>query len=388
MSTFRKAWRAFWDRIDWLLLLPCAGLSVLSLVLLTGIYRSEVIGSLRLTGRNIAMQGAALAIGVVAAVILANIDYRAMTNKWKIYVPLFYMFFFATFLFGVGTPGRPDDKRWMIILGVSVQPSEFLKIAFILSFAYHVYKTQDRFNHPLNIILLCLHAFIPVVLVQVQGDSGTALMFLLIFLAMIFVAGIKWVYMAVASVAIPAMIPIAWNFVLEDWQKDRILAAIGQSPTDDYYHQQLRAAQAIASGGLTGNGIFNPSPSYVPEMHNDFIFSFIADALGFIGCAAVILAITLIGVKMLINCGLSNDKQGQVICAGVFAMIFGQSVINICMTLSLLPVIGNSLPFLSSGGSFVLANFLGVGLAMSVYKHTKRRQKVENFLPKPEQPVI
>jgi rod shape determining protein RodA len=84
---------------------------------------------------------------------------------------------------------------------------------------------------------------------------------------------------------------------------------------------------------------------------------------------------------MIYNCGIANDKQGQAICAGVFAMIFGQSALNICMTLSLLPVIGNSLPFLSSGGSFVLATFMAVGLVMSVYKHTKRRVKVENFLP-------
>jgi rod shape determining protein RodA len=116
-------------------------------------------------------------------------------------------------------------------------------------------------------------------------------------------------------------------------------------------------------------------------MHNDFIFAFLADALGFLGCAAVILVFLLIGIKMLISCGAANDKQGQVICAGIFAMIFGQSVINICMTLSLLPVIGNSLPFLSSGGSFVLANFIGIGLVLSVYKHTKKRHKVENFLP-------
>jgi rod shape determining protein RodA len=392
MNTFVKLWRIFWDRIDWLLLLPCIGLSVLSLVLLTGLSQSNLITVLRLTDRNILMQGVALIVGMVLAIVLANINYRAIVNKWYFHVPLFYIFFLSTFLFGVGTPARPDDKRWLIVPGInmSVQPSEFLKLAFILSFAYHVYRTRDKFNHPLNIFLLCVHAFIPVALVQVQGDSGTALMFLLIFLSMMFVAGIKWIYMAIAAVGLPAMVPLVWRFVLNDWQQERILSVIGQSSADidRYYHQQFRSAEAIASGGLTGNGIFNPSPTYVPEMHNDFIFAFLADALGFLGCAAVILAITLTGAKTLVNCGMANDKQGQVICAGIFAMIFGQSVVNICMTLSLLPVIGNSLPFLSSGGSFVLANFLGIGLVMSVYKHTKRKQKVESFLPKPEQRVI
>ncbi|MDR0326062.1 MAG: FtsW/RodA/SpoVE family cell cycle protein [Oscillospiraceae bacterium] len=388
MSTFRKAWRAFWGRIDWLLLLPCIGLSVMGLVLLTGLYQSDL--TLRLTGRNILSQGIALAAGVAAAIILANINYRALMSKWQLYVPVSYLLFLSTFIWGVATPARPEAKRWLIIPGIemSIQPSEFLKLAFILSFAYHIYKTQDKFNHPLNIFLLCLHAFIPVALVQIQGDSGTALMFLVIFLAMMFVAGVKWFYMAFALAAIPAIIPLLWNFLLSEKQKDRILAVFGQSATDQVYYQQMQAAKAVASGGLTGNGIFHPSPIYVPELHNDFIFVFIAYSLGFLGCAAVILAILLIGFKMLVSCGFATDKQGQVICAGVFAMIFGQSALNICMTLSLLPVIGNSLPFLSSGGSFVLANFLGIGLVMSVYKHTKRRQKVESFLPKPEQPVI
>ncbi|MCL1807395.1 MAG: FtsW/RodA/SpoVE family cell cycle protein [Oscillospiraceae bacterium] len=392
MNTFKRAWRLFWGRIDWLLLLPCIGLSVFSLVLLTGLHRSEWLGTLRLNSRNITMQGISLAVGIVIAIILANMNYRAITRYWKLYVPVFYVIFLATFIFGVGPEASSHIKRWLIIPGInmSIQPSEFLKLAFILSFAYHVHRTQDRFNHPLNIAFLCVHAFIPVMLVQLQKDGGTALMFFIIFLAMMFVAGIKWVYMAVAAIGIPAMIPVVWMYILTDTQKNRILGMLGQVPTEgiDPTYQPKLAAEAIAKGGMFGNGIFNPTPAYVPEMHNDFIFAFIANALGFVGCAAVILVIALIGAKMLVNCGFANDKQGQVICAGVFAMIFGQSVLNICMTLSLLPVIGNSLPFLSSGGSFVLANFLGVGMVMSVYKHTKRRQKVESFLPKPEQRVI
>jgi rod shape determining protein RodA len=385
MNALRKAWRAFWDRIDWLLMLPCVGLTVLGIFLHMGIYQSVHIRNLRLTERNISMQGIALAVGVILALILANINYRALVDKWALYVPVAYLVFLSTFIWGVAAPGRPDAKRWLIIPGIdtSIQPSEFLKLAFILSFAFHVYKTQERFNHPLNILLLCVHAAIPVVLVQEQGDSGTAMMFVIIFLSMMFVAGVNWAYIAAALIAIPASIPILWTYILSTTQQNRILALLGQSTADieRYYFQQYHAARAIAAGGLTGNGVFNPRPVYVPEMHNDFIFSFLADALGFLGCAAVVVFITFIGVKMLFSSGAANDKQGQVICAGVFAMIFGQSAVNICMTISLLPVIGNSLPFLSSGGSFVLANFLGIGLVMSVHKHTKRKVKVESFLP-------
>jgi rod shape determining protein RodA len=382
----KRAWNIFWEKIDWLLLLPCVGLSVLGVVLMIALYQSVWLSTLRLTENNIVMQGVAIALGIAAALIIANIDYRALVDRWLFTVPFFFILFLSTFVFGEGTQLRPDDKRWLILPGLgSVQPSEFLKVAFIISFAYHIYKTQDRFNHPLNILFLLIHALVPVGLVQLQGDSGTALMFVFIFLAMMFVAGIKWYYITAAAVGVPAMVPLAWMFLLKNWQKERILVALGQAPAveggRDPTFQPRYAAQAIADGGLLGNGIFNPRPAYVPEMHNDFIFAFIANSTGFLGCAAVILTIAFIGGKMLYNCGIANDKQGQVICAGVFAMIFGQSALNICMTLSILPVIGNSLPFVSSGGSFLLATFMAVGLVMSVSKHTRRRVSADSFLP-------
>jgi rod shape determining protein RodA len=389
MKTLRRAWRLFWDRTDWLLMLPSVGLSGLGIVLMMGLYQSQHIGILRLTRSNIVNQGAALALGIVLALILANINYRALVDKWALYVPAAYLVFLATFLWGVAPPGRPDAIRWLIVpipgtTGVSIQPSEFLKLAFIITFAFHAYKTQERFNRPLNIILMLIHAAVPVVLVQLQGDSGTALMFAVIFLSMMFVAGIKWYYMAGAVATVPAVAYILWEFVLSEMQQNRVLGLLGQAPADgsaDPTFQPRLAAAAIAGGGMTGNGIFNPSPAYVPEMHNDFIFAFIADSLGFLGCAAVIAVITALGARILFVCGAAGEKQGQVICAGVFAMIFGQSALNICMVMSLLPVIGNSLPFISSGGSFVLANFLGIGLVMSVHKHTKKRVKTESFLP-------
>lgn len=379
----KKEARRFFSKIDWFILLLCTGLVILGTVLLLGISQAHYARLLKIGSLN--SQIIAAVLGIVSALIIANIDYRAIANKWKIYVPLSYMFLFATFLFGVATPERPDAKRWFIIPGInmSVQPSEFLKLAFILSFAYHAHKTQEKFNHPLNILLLCVHAVIPVALVQYQGDSGTALMFALIFLTMIFMAGLKWVYLLAAAVSIPTAIPIVWNFVLSNMQKRRILSLIGRSEADalgDYY-QQSRAALAITSGGRTGNGLFYDAHTYVPEIHNDFIFAFIGDALGIIGCLAVTAVILMINVKILINCAAAQDKQGQIICAGVFAMIFFQSIVNIAMCLSLLPVIGNSLPFVSSGGSSVLANYLGIGLVLSVYKHTNRRRVVENFLP-------
>jgi len=385
METVKRAITWFFDKIDWLLLTLCTSLSLLSVILLMGIFRykqAHEIDLMRLSRQNITSQGIAIVLGVIAVLLIANIDYRSISKQWKIYVPAAYLFMLATFAFGVGATGRPDDKRWLIVpgVGMSVQPSEFLKLAFILSFAYHAHRSQDKFNRPLNVALLCLHAVIPVALVQFQGDSGTALLFCLIFLAMLFVAGIKWIYILIAAVGVPVMLPLAWFFLLEDFQRNRILAVI--APTGSWVEdQQGRGLLAIASGRIFGKGIFSVDHKYVPEMHNDFIFSFIGSAMGFLGCLAVCLVIGFIGMRMLYICALANDRQGQVICAGIFSMIISQSVINIGMNLSLLPVIGNALPFLSSGGSSLLANYLGVGLVLSVCKHTRRKPKVERFLP-------
>jgi rod shape determining protein RodA len=380
-----KAVRRFFFKQDWVILLSCIALSVLSMLLIDGILQSGYADRLKINNRNLITQGIAIVMGISAAVLISNIEYRAMVSKWKYYVSVAYLSVFATFIFGYATAERPDAKRWLIVPGidVSVQPSEFLKLAFILVFAYHIYKVRDNINHPLHVLLLFLHGLAPVVLIQYQGDSGTALLFGFIFISMLFMSGVSWVYFAAMGIGTGIMIPVVWSLVLNGEQRRRILAlfAGSQGDLEGVLFQQHRAALAISSGDLIGNGIFFDSHIYVPEMQNDFIFAFLGSSLGFLGCIAVLLVIVIICLKILINCAAANDKQGQMICIGVFAMIFFQSVINIGMCLSLLPVIGNSLPLISSGGSSVLANYIGIGLVLSVYKHTRKKRKVRDFLP-------
>jgi cell division protein FtsW (lipid II flippase) len=121
----------FWDKIDWLLLLPCIGLSVLGVVLMLGLYRSQLISILRLTERNILFQGVAIMVGVAAALIIANIDYRALVDRWAFHVPIFYIVFLATFIFGEGTQMRPDDKRWLIIPGIGMSVHHYFHLSYL-----------------------------------------------------------------------------------------------------------------------------------------------------------------------------------------------------------------------------------------------------------------
>ena len=160
-------------------------------------------------------------------------------------------------------------------LGISFQPSELLKIAFILTFALHLEKVGDDIKNIKNLLLLCLHGAFPVLLVHFQGDDGTALIFLLIFLSMLFSAGIQWRYIAIAGAALVIAAPLAWLYLMSNDQKTAYFGTVySDLDTNGILYQQYNAKIAIGSGGGFGEGLFIGEHVYVPEIHNDFIFFF------------------------------------------------------------------------------------------------------------------
>lgn len=357
---------------QWLWLF-CLGLSGFSAVLLTGIVSSGIMPGL--TMHTVKVQMIASALGAVSAIILSKFDYHTLSKLWKLHAPVAYTFVLMTFIIGTGTAERQGDKSWIALPGMSmtIQPAEFLKISFILTFAYHLFCVRDEVNRPQNVLLLCMHGAVPVLLIHFQGDDGSALVFASIFVCMIFAAGLSWKYIIPAIVAMIAAAPLIWFFLLNDYQRQRfmILWDPAANPLGNIY-QQYNAKLAMGSGQIWGKGIFTTNHKYVPAEHTDFIFAFIGESLGFVGCLAVVLVLTLLCVKTLVNANLAEDSLGRYICVGVFAMLAFQIIINIGMCLSLLPVIGITLPFLSSGGSSVLASYMGLGLALSVYMHTSK----------------
>lgn len=352
----------------WLWLI-CLSLSTFSLVLLAGIAQMEVISFHR-----VAVQGAAAAIGVCVAIFLSKMDYHLMTKLWKLHTIAAYMLVIMTFFFGTGAAERLGDKSWFQLPGgMSFQPSELLKVSFILTLAYHIYTVREHINQPHHLIGICLHGAVPVLLIHIQGDDGSALVFACIFVGMLFAAGISWKYVAAAAAAGIAAAPLVWMFVLEDYQKQRFLAILDPNANPrGVIHQQYLARLTIGSGQVWGKGIFNADHKYIPEMETDFIFSFIAESLGFVGSLALIAAFIFLCVKILMVGHRSHDLQGHLICAGVFSMIAAQCVVNIGMCISVLPVIGITLPFLSSGGSSLVMTYLGIGLVLSVYMNTSK----------------
>jgi len=366
---------SYLKRVDKWLWLCCLAVSCTSVILIYGILQTDYVHLLRLSGRSLVIQAGAIALGIVGALIISIIDYQTLDRLWVIHVPIAYILTILTFFIGVGASGRPDDKRWLIIpiVDVWLQPSEILKISFILFFAYHISKVKDSVNNPLMLLSLLVHAAVPVLLVHFQGDDGTALLILFIAVTMLFMAGISWKYIVPACVALVAVIPIIWNFVLDDFQKGRILILFQAEPDKlgDYY-QQYQSKVTIALGKVFGIGLISDQHQYVPEIHNDFIFAFLCESFGFVGAVALLAVMTFMCIRLLRNCLNATDTFGTQICAGICGMIFFQFVINVGMCLSLLPVIGNTFPFLSYGGSSMLSNYLGIGLALSVSMKQKK----------------
>ena len=268
-----------------------------------------------------------------------------------------------------------DDKAWLPIpfTSISFQPSELLKISFIITFAYHLSKVKDQLNRPKQLLLLCIHGAIPCGLIHLQGDDGTVLVMAVIFASMLCVAGLSWKYIVPVLVMIPPAAVVLWNFFLDDDKKNRILAIIRPELVDSAITwQQDRGLISIGNGGLWGNGIFMETGQfrYVPEVYNDFIFTYIGETVGFIGCIAVLAALAFLCIRILHNALHALDDLGKFICVGVFAMMAIQIIINIGMCLGVLPVIGVTLPFLSAGGTSTGTLYLGIGVVLSVYMHS------------------
>ena len=368
--------RQYIKETDRLLLVVCMMLSCLSVTLIGGLVHAGALS----TDRPLKMQLAASVIGLAAAVFISKIDYHTMAELWKLHQPVAYGLVLLTFTsMGVQVSEYIDDRNWLDIPGLpQFQPSELLKISFILTFAYHLSKVKDNINDWKNLILLCIHGGIPVFLIHLQGDDGTAVIMLVIVAGMLFAAGLSWKYILPLVAAVPPLILVLWMFVLDNDKKGRILAlvapdSLSAADRSKYLWQQMKGEIAIGNGGVWGNGIFteNGQFQFVPEVHNDFIFSYIGESLGFIGCMGVLILLLLLCVSMVRNAKNATDDLGRYICVGVFSMFAAQIAINIGMNLSMFPVIGITLPFLSAGGTSVATLYLSIGVVLSVHVNSR-----------------
>ncbi len=371
MKKILKWLGSYFRKLDKLLLAICAAITAFDIVIVNSLYQN---GYIHVSDLN--TQIFAAVAGFFAAIIIGMINYRDMAKYWFIYAPPALIL--QLLLFTPLGVKRDDDLAWLDLGFMTIQPSEILKIAYILTLAAHINKLGDKINSLPRLLLLCVHGFGPFLLVLIQGDAGTALVFLFIFICMLFAAGISWKYILTAAVAAPAVLYVAWNYVMADHHRARFLILFDEEMQEaeklDIYMQQYNAKIAMGSGQLKGLGFHSDSYTYVPEIYNDFIFSYIGMTLGFIGCMAVVIALAVLCLKLLSNASSSQDLLGKMICIGTFAMIAFHCIINIGVVVSVIPVIGIPLPFLSTGGTSMLMMYVSLGPVLSIPTHREKKK--------------
>ena len=358
-----------------------------SIILVIALYSMLLVASVSREGFTyLTIQFVSVMLGVIGALLLQTINYKVI-SKYYIWIGVFCILFIIYTLFmGVTVEGSSgvNARAWIKLPGgITFQPSELVKIGFIITFAKHlsIVKNTDNFKDIKNICLLGAHALIPVVLTHMQGDDGAAIIFLCIAITMSFMAGLPLRYFGALIVLGAIFMPIAWNFVLADYQKKRIITQM--NPEGDPLnmgYQQIQGKLSIGSGGLFGTGLFKGprvANNVVPIQESDFIFSVAGEELGFVVCTLIILLLLLLIFRIGFIARKCNDTIGSFICFGFIGLILSQTVFNLGMCLSLLPVMGVTLPFFSVGGSSAACLYLGIGILQNIY--LSRNQTLSNF---------
>lgn len=315
------------------------------------------------------------------------IDYRKI--QYRILAVLFYLvtivLLVLVFFIGVKVYGA---TRWLSIapLGMRLQPSEFCKLALVMVLSAMFASPMFKVNRLPCLLLGAGTVALPFVLVVREPDLGSALILLPIYLAILFTAGLKWRYILLAGVAISILGGVvvlneAMQFrpMLKEYQRDRIRVFLNpELDRTDTGYNSYQARLAVGSGGLTGKGIGEGTQNtlgFLPQTvsNNDFIFSVIAEEVGFLGCLLLLAAYLALFYSIIRTAFLTVDPFGRYLAVGIAGIFFTHCFINIGMSIGLAPVTGLSLPFVSYGGSFMLMGLAACGLLQSVYRYRNSR---------------
>ena len=352
---------------DKIFLAICLALSVFGIVMVS----SATFSGDSFLSRDAKVMILATCLGLIAAMVISFIDYDIILKLWPLVGLVCVVAMLGLFKFGVSPEGRSDAFSWYKIGSLYFQPSEIVKIGFIITFAYHLSKVKNDISSLKNVFFLCVHAMIPIVLVVATGDMGSALIFIFMFIGMMFAAGVHWMYFPAGAAVIAVASPVIWLKVFDDIQRNRILALFNPEAYPTEIYQQNQARKAIINGGFSGMGLFEGELSHstlLPERQNDMIFSVVCEETGFIGAVILILLFILFSIRIVKVGKRSGNFAAEMLSYGVVFMIMPQAIINIGMCTRLLPVIGITLPFISAGGSSVVCLYLAVGLILSIYR--------------------
>ena len=353
--------------VDWILIAASIALCLIGVAFIQSAKMAEGAGLASEAKRQLG----ALVLALFLVGVILRFDYRKLLALAPVAYGIGIVGLLALIPFGVDIGG---NKAWLRLGGISLQPSEPMKAATVLMLASMATRRESRLLLP-DFLLQVVIVGVPMMLVKL-GDTGTALTFVPLLLASIFVSGLSWRWIAAGAVLLALCAPLGWK-VLPAYQKKRVEIVLHPElePSGKGYHQ-LQSRIAVGSGGFLGQG-YEKGPQnrlgFLPERHTDFIFAVVAEEWGFLG-AALVLALYLIVLKRLADAAiLARDRQGAVLCVGIMVFVGVHLAVNVGMVIGLMPTIGIPLPLMSFGGSSIIAFLMMIGLALNVRMHRLAR---------------
>lgn len=320
--------------------------------------------------------------GIMLMIFISFIDYRFVLKfPWAIYLAMVGLLV-AVMLFGDSTGGA---QRWIDLKFMKFQPSELAKILLILFFSWYFMKHEEKINTVKVIFSSILLAAIPLVLIISQPDLSTTITTAMVFVSLIFVAGISYKLVTAVLVTCVPTVVILFTLLVQDklpfikkYQVGRIMAWLYPEEYPDIAYQQQNSIMAIGSGQLWGKGLNNTDATsvkngkFILEPQTDFIFAVAGEELGFVGTLTIIILLLFITIECIFIARKAKDTAGRLICCGVAALVGFQSAINISVTSGLLPNTGLPLPFVSYGLTSLWSLYIGMGFVLNVGLQTKK----------------
>ena len=369
LKKFLPQLRDFVHRADMFLFTMSVICALYGIVVIASATKSYENGS----AQFVIVQTLALVLGILLFIAMTVIDVDIFAQHWTWLYGLSALLLLSLIPFGAVSD--TGNNGWLRFFGIGIQPTEIVKLAFIIVLAKQLAYLKDykNLNSVTSVAQIVGHFILMFGLILVTAqDLGSALVYFFIFAVMLFVAGVKIYWFIMGAAAIACMVPIFWTYFLEDYQRNRILAPYDSSIDPDntgINWQQNQSKIALASGQLTGTGLGDGTQSQsnaIPGKHTDFIFAVIGEELGLIGACLVLLLLMIIVIRC-IQVGLrSGSTMSMLVCFGVTATVVFQTFENVGMCIGIAPVVGITLPFFSYGGSSLFSMFAAMGLVSGI----------------------
>jgi rod shape determining protein RodA len=358
-----------WHHVDTTLMAAVVGIASLGMLMVYSATHKKLADAGLDPGAYVKKQALFVLLGVAVMILIASIDYRV----YRDFAPVVYVGGMALLMFVLTPLGSRvrGAQSWYQLGPFQLQPSELAKVMVIVCGATYAALHRGELDGRRVAALIAIVG-VPMGIVYLQPDLGTALVFVAILMGLLLVGGAKPRHLGV--VVLLGVIGVVGVFqlgVVKQYQLDRLGAFL--DPAHDQRQSAYNLHQstiAIGSGGLRGKGLFKGSQtnlSYVPEQRTDFIFTVVGEELGLLGSAVLLALFAIVVWRTWRAAALSKDLYGTLVCVGVMAMLVFQIFENVGMTMGIMPITGIPLPFVSYGGSATLASFAGIGLVLNVY---------------------